>query len=421
MKGLTNRLAGLVSGLLVISVTPGAGAAQRQVIVDPTWSREAIQVAIDTYDVVKFAPGDYPLGYTETAKYYRNAFVITKAVKLMAADARNKPCLYVPEGTEVRVFAVHAPSDATVEIQDLKMGAPWNSHIIRCRTFEIRGCEPVPPDGTPGRMTESFGLWVAPMATMDTGEIQTCEIGQFIAVGNRFKMGGGGYAFYVDPAKFGNDTLNASFVLENNSFNAAMPATILQYGSLKMLNNDFTCPEYHADLLAFGFLVGCDAPESSAMLNHNRVFLEMPKPEALSWGFVQIVAPFSLGSLVYRVGAHNVEIKNTTLSSATADLILPYVMEAWDTHNCVIKGTSYAGLQVLPSGSHYDFFWEEFLAYLAFGTPPLGIGLQDAAEYMFFYSSDVTLLDNNNPEARVLEYPTPGGVRLLGRLQGMQE
>jgi hypothetical protein len=124
---------------------------------------------------------------------------------------------------------------------------------------------------------------------------------------------------------------------------------------------------------------------------------------------------------VYGVGAHNVEVKNTTVSSATADLTLPYVMEAWDAHNCVIKGTRYAGLQVLPTGSQYDFFSEEILAYIAFGNMPLGIGLQDAAEYMLFQSSDVSLMDNANPEARVLEYPAPGGVRFLGRLRGMQE
>jgi hypothetical protein len=144
MKGLSHRSAGLASGLLVVFVTLIAWAA-REVTVNPTWSREAIQQAVDTYDVVEFAPGDYPLGWTYTDMYYRNALVITKAVKLMAADARNKPCLYIPEGEEVRVFVVHAPSDATVVIQDLRIGCPWGSHIVRCGRFEIRGCEPVPP------------------------------------------------------------------------------------------------------------------------------------------------------------------------------------------------------------------------------------------------------------------------------------
>jgi hypothetical protein len=235
----------------------------------------------------------------------------------------------------------------------------------------------------------------------------------------------GGEAFYVDPAKFGNDRLHASFVLKNNSFSGTRPATILQYGSLKMLNNDFTCSGYLYDAFAVGFLVGCDSPESYAMLDHNRVFLEVPKPQAFDWGleapFVQIVTPFSLGWLPAGVGAHNVEMKNTTIASANADSTLPYVMEAWDAHDCVIKATSYAGLQLLPNGSHYDFFSEEMVA-LAYGNPvPLGIGLQDAAEYILFYSDDVSLIDNENPEARVLEYPGPGGTELLGRLRGMQD
>jgi hypothetical protein len=426
-SGLLAGPLGLASALLVVFVTLNARATT-QVTVNPSWSTAAIQTAIDTYDVVKFAPGVYVLECSLT-DYHYNSFVITKSVKLIAADAHNKPCLYSPAYdptgvADVRPFVVNAPLDATVVVQDLKIFGSWNIHIVTCGAFTINGCEPAPPDPARGLPGDGLGVWVNTFVT-DTGKTLPCQIGQFTAVGNRFG-GNDYYAFYVEIGKFGNDALHASFVLQKNSFVGMLPASIMQYGSLKMMDNDFTCTDYYQGGLASGFLVGCDDPESSAMLDHNRVFLEVPQPQEFDLGldqlFVQVLTPFSLGSLIDGVGAHNVDIKNTTICSAPEGFALPYVCEAWDAHNCSIKGTSYAGVQVAPPGSQYDFFSEWVGAYFLYGNnAPFGIGLQNTAEYMIFYSSDVSLIDNQNPQARVLEYPVPGNVRLLGTLQGMQK
>jgi hypothetical protein len=427
MKVMKARSGALASALLVTSLTLNTLAAT-QVTVNPSWTTAEIQKAIDTFDVVKFAPGVYPLECTLT-DYHYNALVIKKSVKLMATDARNKPCLYAPandpEGvSDVRPFVVIAPLDATVVIQDLKLFGSWNGHVVRCGAVEISGCEPAPPDPARGLPGDGFGVWVAPFYT-DSGETLACQIGHFTAVGNRFG-GPGYYAFYVEIGKFGNDTLHAAFVLQKNSFTGALPASIMQYGSLKMMDNDFICTDYFEGGIASGFLVGCDAPESFAMLDHNRVFLQVPAPQEFDLGlpqpFLQFLTPFSLGSLVYGVGAHNMDIENTTLCSAPEGFALPYVCEAWDAHNCSIKGTSYSGVEVAPPGSHYNFFSEWVGAYFLYGNDtPAGIGLQNTAEYMFFYSNGLSLIDNQNPQARVLEYPVPGVVRLLGRLQGMQQ
>jgi len=414
--------------IVILAATALAGGTE--VVLQPGMN---IQNAIDAYDVVKLAPGNH---------FIFSTLLISRSVKLAAQDPRDKPSIICTKAA-TRVFTVDAP-DARVSMENLKVysqsvGINSSSLVLKCGHFEINGCEPVEP-GTYGSIVitdKKFGLVVGHIAGVQPGKLS--EIGRFVATNNVFDVPAGSHCFEA----YRYDLNGADFFFHRNSFAGGVAALFLNYKSLVAIDNDFTCEGYISDFVGAGLVVASQLEDSWAMLNQNRIHMNIPDPYIGVMGMPTWGMPMTLGSPIYDVPAYNAEIKNTVVDSQNASgdgrCEVPSAVIVWKAYNCSIAHVDYSDIDIQA----FDPYKEGGYSYPKMGdvmkvigksrcpNPPSApcmfyypaafsgevqaLGPVPSTEYFLAYSSDTKLIDNANPNARVTEFATTG-TRLPGKL-----
>ncbi len=382
-----------------------AQTATREVTVDPSWSSDDIRTAIAQCDVVKFAPGEYHITPLDAF----TGFYVNHSVKLMAADANNKPWIIVDTGGDINPFSVIAPGcDVAMENLKFYCSGGWSGNVVTCRSFDMRGCEPVPADPSKGRMAEilmvCFAYYGAP-----------CEINQITLIGNKFV--GNGHVIEILPDRFGGPQTPPAVFIHKNICICTTGFLIENYSSLIMTENVFVVTGYLLDFVAAAFVIASDDPASTAIVVNNRVHMDLPAPVEIPWwpGVMQFVFPGTIGCPYHDVPAYNVMVNNLTIDGGCP---IARAMQTFKANGCIIKNVDYSGANIMGQGARYDFSGDALLAWFITGSSDLfAVGIIDAAEYLCLNTASLTLMDNKKPGARVLEWPTTGNVTYVGKMR----
>jgi hypothetical protein len=362
------------AGLGLGNVAYATGGSETTV--DNSYSPTEIQQAIYSYDVVKFAPGEYYLGEGTLGELN-----VVNSTKLVALYPENKPVLKAyfnvdapgdavafenlsilstrppnwpptdPDGLGV----IHNQGSADLKVLNVDIEAgEFNVHGVFCRELN-----PDDPQITGNILIEGCSIVCGPRWTVAIKNEELHDVNLFVK----------------------NNYVQAVFGIDNVPDGPPNPEFPTYNGVMNIENNDIEVVGNYYGLFSFGIWIAGTTAESNTTIKSNNINIEPPSSNSMPYGVFRVGVVLGTRSSV-----QNVVVRNNTI---TGEAGLGFMLGGFfpfglpDIFDCVLVGNNISNLSIVTLG-WYD------------NNNPAQWRIYGSTYYLSPQSHDIVILGNND-------------------------